>query len=420
MKKLTFLAVISALFLGSCVQEDFDVPDIVIPYVDFSSNMSIADLKATYVGVLDSIGEDTIIEGIVIANDESGNFYKTIVIQDNTAGIEVKIDRYDMYTEFKVGQRVFIKCRGLYLGDYGGLTQLGYIYAGDIGRIPDIMVDDHIFRDSLPEAAPTPTLLTIPTLSPTYLSMLVRIDSVHFIEVGQPFAESTATTNRTVEDASGNQLLIRTSNYASFAADNVPAGMGSIVGVLSIYNGDYQFYLRDLNDIVAWDYGAATEQNIIFETFDTDPSWTIFSAASNEDWYWDASYACYAVSGYGGDVASDDYLVSPAINLTGVTNPILSFRTWTKYTDGGFAQPVEVMISTNYTGTGDPTIATWTNLTATWSPSNSQSWTSSGDIDLSAYIGNTVYIAFRYQSSGTGTGTTSNWEVDEFKVKAVM
>ncbi|PLW94152.1 MAG: hypothetical protein C0592_03950 [Marinilabiliales bacterium] len=422
MKKLMFLAAISALFLGSCVQEDFDVPDIVIPEVDFDSNMSIADLKAGYPGVLDSIGEDTIIQGIVIANDESGNFYKTIVIQDNTAGIEVKIDRYDMYTEFKVGQRVFIKCRGLYLGDYGGLVQLGYIYDNDIGRIPDVIADDHIFRDSLPGAAPTPVTLTIPTLSPTYLSMLIRIDSVHFVEVGQTFSESTGTTNRTIEDEYGNQLLLRTSNYASFAANDIPAGVGSVVGVLSIYNGDYQFYIRDLNDLVNWDYGAATEQNIIFETFDTDPSWTIFSAASSEDWYWSSSYACYAISGFGGDAPSDDYLISPAIDLSvsGITDPILNFRTWTKYTDGGFAQPIEVMISTDYSGTGDPTTSTWTNLTAIWSPANSETWTSSGDIDLSAYIGSTVYIAFRYQSSGTGSGTTSNWEVDEFKVKATM
>lgn len=416
MKKLTFLAVIAVLFLGSCVQEDFDVPDIVIPYVDFSSNMSIADLKASYGGTIDSIGEDTIIEGIVIANDESGNFYKTIVIQDNTAGIEVKIDRYDMYTEFKVGQRVFIKCRGLYLGDYGGLTQLGYIYSGDIGRIPDIMVDDHIFRDSLPEAAPTPTLLTIPTLSPTYSSMLIRIDSVHFVEVGQPFAESTGTTNRTVEDESGNQLLIRTSNYASFAADDVPTGMGSIVGVLSIYNGDYQFYLRDLNDLVDWDYGAASEQNVINETFDTDPGWQTYSVASNENWVWD-SYTYYKISGYLADVASDDYLFSPAIDLTNVTNPNLTFRYASKFPDGGFLQPLTVVISTDYSGSGDPSTATWTTLTSLTTGSD-WTWFDSGDIDLSTYIGNTVYIAFHYQSSGTADGYASTFEIDSFKVTA--
>lgn len=415
------ITVLTVLFFSACVQEDFDVPDIVIPVVDFDSNLSIADLKAGYTGVLDSIGEDTIIQGIVVANDESGNFYKTIVIQDETAGIEIKIDRYDMYTEFKVGQKVFIKCRGLYLGDYGGLVQIGYIYDNDIGRIPDILVDNHVFRDSLPGVAPTPVTLTIPALSPTYTSMLIRLDSVHFVEVGQTYATSTETTNRTIEDKNGNQLLLRTSNYASFAADNIPAGEGSVVGILSIYNSDYQFYLRDLNDLVDWDYGAATEQNIIFETFDVTPTgWTIYSTASTEDWYWSSSYLCMAISGYGGDVGSDDYMVSPSIDLTNATNPILNFRSWTKYTDGGFAQPVEVMISNDYTGSGDPSIASWTNLTAIWSATGSETWTSSGDIDLSSYIGSTVYIAFRYQSSGTGTGSTSNWEIDEFKVKAMM
>ncbi len=419
MKKLMFLTAFVAVILSSCVNEDFDQPDVVIPTVDFTSNTTIAQLKASYQGTLDSIAEDTIIQGIVVANDESGNFYKTIVIQDATGGIELKIDRYDMYTQFKVGQRIFIKCRGLYLGDYGELVQLGYIYGGDIGRIPDILVDDHIFRDSLPGVAPTPINLTIPTLTPDYLSMLIQIDNVHFLEPGLAFSETTGTTNRTIVDENGNQLLLRTSNYASFAADIIPEGVGSIRGILSIFNGDYQFYIRDLNDIVNWDDPNAN--SVIYQAFSTDPTissgWLTYSAAGSKNWAFNGDpYFDMAITASGSDAPCDDYLITPAISLSGVSNPILTFKSWTNYTDAGITQPIEVMISTNYSGSGDPSVATWTNLTAVWSPNGSATYTASGDINLSSYINQTVRIAFRYRSSGTTSGNYSAWKIDEFKV----
>lgn len=420
-KQWILLAALPVVLLSGCVREDFDVPEVLIPSVDFDSNLSIADLKAGYSGGLDSIGGDTIIQGIVIANDESGNFYKTLVIQDGTAGIEVKIDRTDMYNEFRVGQRVFIKCKGLYLGNYGSLTQIGYIYDSEIGRIPDVMVDDHIFKDSLPGSAPAPVVTTIPTLSVNNLSMLIKLENVHFVETGMSYSETTGTTNRTIEDEDGNTLILRTSNYASFAAELLPTGKGDLVGVLSIYNGDYQFYIRDLNDLVNWDPNAPGPVNLVNELFDASPTgWLIYSVASNKDWYWSSSYTCMAASGYGGDVASDDWLISPAIDLTAATSPVLTFRSWTKYTDSGNPNPMKVKISTNYAGSGDPSLATWTDLSAIWSPANSEAWTGSGDIDLTSYIGSTVYIAFQYVSSGTGSGTTSNWEVDEVKVTVIQ
>jgi Domain of unknown function (DUF5017) len=86
-----------------------------------------------------------------------------------------------------------------------------------------------------------------------------------------------------------------------------------------------------------------------------------------------------------------------------------------------------VLISTNYTGTGNPWAAgvTWTDITsqATLSPGSTtssfpSSFTNSGNINLNAYTG-TIYVAFRYEGadpSGTANDKTSAWEVDEIKV----
>ena len=59
-----------------------------------------------------------------------------MVIQDETGGIELSLDKTYLCNEFWVGQRVFVKCQGMYIGDYGELIQLGYEVDGLIDGLP--------------------------------------------------------------------------------------------------------------------------------------------------------------------------------------------------------------------------------------------------------------------------------------------
>lgn len=428
---ITGLLIIAALLLlNGCIKEEFDKPPVLIPKVDFPATLSILELKSAYSGTsVDLIGDtiliagmpvaNPVIQGIVVGNDESGNLYKTLIIQDHSGGIELKIDKTGLYNEYRLGQRIFIKCKGLYLGNYGTLVQLGYIYQGGIGRIPDIMIKDHLFRDSLPGLAPVPAITTIGGLSTNILSTLVRFDSVFFDDgdAGLEFAPQTAdATNRNLFDKNGNVIIVRTSKYANFAASPIPAGIGSVVGVLSKFNNDWQLYIRDAKDLV--NFKTDPNQNYILKnSFSSAPAnWVMFSVASNKNWEHDAAEGFMKVNGYGGDAASDDWLITPALALTGSNNYFLSFDTWTRYSDSGIPAPLEAMISTDYVGSGNPLPATWTPLAATISPANSQAWTGSGDVSLNAFAGQTVYVAFRYQSSGTGSNSSSSWQLDNVKL----
>lgn len=433
-KTIILLFAISALIQSGCVKEKFKVPDQSTPYANLTSNITIAQFKAHFsyinenlppellgdsLNTVDGLILQPIIQGIINATDESGNIYKTLYIQDNTGGLQIAIDRTSLYTTFKIGQKVYIKLSGLYVGKYGGVIQLGYIYNNDIGRLPDVLINDHIFKDGLPGATPVPLERTGVSVTGNDMNMLVKLKNVHFAEVGQVFAEKEITTNRTILDSAGTQsIVLRTSGYCNFRADLLPKGQGDIIGILSEYNGNYQLYIRDLNDIINWDSTIHFPSNIIEENFDANPpDWTIYSITSNKDWYWSSTYSCMVANGFGGDVASEDWLISPTINLTNVTNPILNFKTWTKYTDSGITNPFEVFISTDYNG--NFLTATWIPLSATLSPSNSQQWQGSGDIDISSYSGN-IHIGFKYRSSGTGSGTSTTWEVDAFKIKGIQ
>jgi hypothetical protein len=77
-----------------------------------------------YTGTLDSIEDDIIIKGIVISSDQAGNIYKSLYIQDSTGGLNISLDKTNLYTIYKPGQKVYVKCKGLYLGAYGGVVQL--------------------------------------------------------------------------------------------------------------------------------------------------------------------------------------------------------------------------------------------------------------------------------------------------------
>jgi hypothetical protein len=99
---------------------------------------------------------------------------------------------------------------------------------------------------------------TIPTLATAkttpeglrnWQSRLIRIDNVQFEDAGKPFA-GESTTNRYVVDADGNRINVRNSSYADFKNDILPAGYGSIVGILSYYGSDWQILLIDASGCV--------------------------------------------------------------------------------------------------------------------------------------------------------------------------
>jgi hypothetical protein len=92
----------------------------------------------------------------------------------------------------------------------------------------------------------------------------------------------------------------------------------------------------------------------------------------------------------------------------------LSFDNAYKFT----GDPIVVLVSKNYSGTGSPYAAgvTWTPLTGAALSAGNYVWTNSGNLSLSSFVGagnSTVYVAFKYTSSTTAAST---WEIDNVKI----
>ena len=133
-------------------------------------------------------------------------------------------------------------------------------------------------------------------------------------------------------------------------------------------------------------------------------------------WKWD-TYKYMKASAYisGANKASESWLISPSLNLTGKATAVLSFDHAGRFYTPNKASEQSVWISTNYTS-GAPSTATWTQLTVpVWSDGSNWTFVNSGDIDISSIAGqSSVRIAFKYASTTEGAAT---WEIKNVLVK---
>ncbi len=105
---------------------------------------------------------------------------------------------------------------------------------------------------------------------------------------------------------------------------------------------------------------------------------------------------------------AESWIVSPAINFKKAVAPMMTFEEAHRYLNNeAVTDHFSVLISTDYSN--DVTKATWTSLEVpNWSDGASWDFVNIGDIDLSAYVGQTVYVAFKYVSNSTAAPT---WEI---------
>lgn len=248
------------MILSLGCRKDYVEPDLFIPKVDtaaFENDtiIGIRTLRNMYInGGKDTLFMDTlnyVIKAVVVANDESGNLYKKIVIQDETAGIDLILDGSYMYNEYRVGQEVYVKCRGLIISNYESQLQLGYA-KGYLSRIPAIMIPQFVLKNGLADESrvPEPIDVQLNDNLTQYASMLIRFPECQFIESEWNTEWCPAINSFTEKHFLGNtNIVIRTGSYANFAASKVPAGIGSITSIVTLYRNTYQLMLRDINDV---------------------------------------------------------------------------------------------------------------------------------------------------------------------------
>lgn len=419
--KYSIIAIVAFAFLTqSCVKEQFDdVPDKeyitdINELYDIDSITSIASLKEMYGNNPSAISGEVFLKATVISDDEKGNFYKELVFQDSTGGLEIQIDSYDLYKKYPPGQLVYIKCEGLFYSIYRGTPQLGFLSNGESVRLPEKVLEDFIFKAEGGEEIQAKTI-KISELNDSHINTLIKIDNVQFSDTSKTYAEEQTTVNRSLGDIYGNTIDLRTSGYAEFWNEKVPEGNGSITAVFGVYDADKQLAIRTTDDVNM----PENRFNQTSETFNSGlGTFSEYSVSGSASWEGDshAGENFVAISGYQ-EGLNEDWLISPEIDLTDSEQAIFFFSHATGYlTDTMWEEDLTIWTSSDYDGTGDPNDFTWTELTDFNRTSTDDWWTwvESGTISLSDYIGGKVYVAFKYTNPSNYDAV--KWEIDNFSV----
>lgn len=434
MKLLYKLLTLSFLLftIVSC-DKDYDMPPLNEPtYSGQAANITIAQLKEKYKSATQNqpatITENLILKAVISGDDESGNIYKQIYIQDETGGMSFQVDTNSIYTNYRQGQTVYINLKGLCISVYGGEQQLGdpngYLY-----RTPYTTFTEHVIKDGWP------TEQNISVKDFTDISKLdenaaanaftvIRLIGVHFTNGGKDvFAPESGYGTQELKDAQGNAINIRTSNYADFASNMLPSGTGNVIAILGRFNGEWQLTIRKADDIFGFDnqepgggnQPTPEDESLFSETFKSNQGqFTIdnkdigsLSYVWKFDSYNNSGYMKASAFANSTNVAAESWLVSPVIDLTSAKSATLTFEHTGKY----FGTMSDE--ATLYAKAEGET--SWKQLTIPNYFSNSDwNFVNSGEISLFSYVGKKMQFAFKYKSTSSHAGT---WEIMNVSIK---
>ncbi len=434
-QRAAIVAIPLVLALATGCKKEFDSPPVrTIPT---GSVVTIAQLKAMYQGTpvhfpetvpADTTGADTVqaittLYAVVTADEQNGNLYKNLYIQDHTGAMAIRLlNSGGLYQ----GDSIRIYLPGTVLSPYNGLMQLD-----------SVNVDNNVVKQATGvQVTPRPTQISELTaqnfgLGGAYQGMVIRLENVQFVagDTSQTYANAVTqqTLNRTLENCAGQTAVVRSSGYANFAGQKLPKGKGSFTGVASWFGSAAQLYIRDINEVqlngprcgennceavasLSQDFSTVVNNTSIdlecWKNTFTQGSFAWRGKVSGSDYSAEARRSSF-------DATSTMWLVTPQITATTASH--LSFKSAKAGTGEG---NLTLWLSTNFNS--DPAAATWTAITgATLAgiADADNAWVGSGTIDLagflpSGYTGNFV-IAFKYQGDAANSTT---YRVDDVLV----
>jgi endonuclease/exonuclease/phosphatase family metal-dependent hydrolase len=196
-------------------------------------------------------------------------------------------------------------------------------------------------------------------------------------------------TNTVLREASATQTVV---NFYSTTSDHTPV------------SAIFRFSEQQEPDCENLSFSETFAQSL--------GNFTQYSVQGSQFWYWREIYGAN-VSGYSSAVnyVNEDWLISPAFDLSKVSSALLSFDHAINYsgTESDKLKNQTLWVSTTYSS-GDPTGTTWTPLTIPTIPAgNSWAFVNSGEIQIpDAMLHENARFAFKYLSDASVAGT---WEL---------
>ena len=270
-----FLAIaITSMGLAACMDKDWEAPQFDEPLYGNNSIMkeegdkviTIGELKEKYSSLINAstdgvkeITDDWQLQVVVNGNDEGGNLYKQISVQDPTGAIIVGINASNLYPYMPVGQQLLINLKGLHIGGYRKQAQIGALYKGSssIGRMDTDVWEQHVRLLKEGEIEAKVDTVDFDENADKYIlsGRIVKLSGVTISGEGTQVlapedgsvALSSNCANRLINGKSS--LVLRTSSYSKFANRAIPKGKADVYGVCTRYNNTWQILMRTESDL---------------------------------------------------------------------------------------------------------------------------------------------------------------------------
>ena len=383
-----FLALVGMMFT-SCKK---DYPEPPIQDLPVGTIYTIEDILGMEPGTV--FTEDASVYGIITADEQSGNLYKSAYMQDRATGAALEL-HLNAVSGVRIGDSIRVYLKDVTYSLYNNLPQLSNFEAD--GHIVILANDKPI----------EPAKTTIAEINQgKHLAGLVRLENVRFTEQNT-FADPTTYGNRTLADPTdySQTVIVRTSNYANFANDSLPQGTGNLVAIAAVYGSTWQLYIRSAKELEFDGYVPGGDEDLPYyqdfaSSFGTYTTYDVLG-----DQHWEIDYNTAKMTGYANNTnySNEDWLISKRFSLENVTSASMTMTYIARYFNN-LDSDIAILVSPDYTG-GAPASASWTQVPASWTSGSDWSTFASTTIDLSQFVGQKVNVAVRYQSDDVKAGT---------------
>ena len=464
MKNLKLILTVGLLsVLVGCVNgDDYGSPDLSGECVDIAATKSVQDIAILANATAQEYTNADFIEAYVTSSDEGGNFYKSIslISLDGTKGFTMPVDAYNLYTKFEPGRKVTVNMqnRHFHFDDQIASLEIGSLYNNNtpeipsddvVGRISGVEYENVINRSctKVDEEAFIKRMSITQAKNNQYINMLIEFDAVQFTDasLGKKYYDPSlnsfgGATNHEITDEFGNKIIVRVSEYATFAGNEIPSLNGKIRGVLTKYNNDFQFMVRTLNDVnltqprIAVDFFPPIVGNAIVYNSTLNEPFTSYTTTNQRNFpkyindaavgsrYWERkvfgtpSNTYIQMSSFGGTPEANRSLFIVPVNMTAANT--LSFETKAGFANGNV---LKVYYTTNYVPGTQITSATLIDITSSFTISPGlpsgypASFTPSGVYNIPAGVTGNGFFVFEYVGNGT-SGPTTTMQLDNIVI----
>lgn len=209
---------------------------------------SLRQQAGTTSGVV--IDKDIVVQGRVTSSDRDGNFYRAIVIEDESGAMELSLNQYDLHVLYPEGTLLSLHLKGCATDYNFGILRAGsktqpYDYY-DVTYLSSREAIERVVERSLDVAPITPRIATINELGLEECGELIRIEGLklqHTTSIdtlqGMTLDNATWQGYALFFDERGDSIAVYTADRARFAKTAIPTTPISITGILQHckYNG---------------------------------------------------------------------------------------------------------------------------------------------------------------------------------------